>query len=186
MKPYHQLECNNLAEIQQQVLIWIESKNSQVLSSNKLWNKIDTTDLIKSTPALIKYCQSLDLKIREVALTIINKREDADLHIDELPITAKINIPILNTENTFNRWYDVPKDLIDSTQPILNHFGKKFYNFKNVDYTKLKLLGEIELLNPVVFNSQIAHNIILSEQCRFPRIVLSCAFFKEPLHYLQD
>jgi hypothetical protein len=186
MKPYHQLECDNLAEIQQQVLAWIQSKNSQILSSNELWNKINTTDLIKSAPGLIKYCQLLNLKIREVALTIINKKEDADLHIDELPVTAKINIPILNTKNTINRWYDIPQDLLDATKPILNHFGKKFYNFKNVDYTKLKLLGEIELLSPIVFNSQIAHNIILGEQCQFPRIVLSCTFFKEPLHYLKN
>ena len=138
------------------------------------------------TPALIEYCQLLDLKILNVALTIINKKENADLHIDELPVTAKINIPILNTRDTINRWYDVPQDLLDATEPILNHFGKKFYNFKNIDYTKLKLVGEIELLNPIVFNSQIAHNIILGEHSQFPRIVLSCTFFKEPLHYLQD
>jgi len=184
MKPYHQLTCNSLAEIQQQVLAWIKLKNSQVLSSNQLWNKIDTADLIKSTPALIEYCQSLDLKIREVALTIVNKNEDANLHIDELPITAKINIPILNTKNTINRWYDIPKDLLDATRPTINSFGKKFYDFKNIDYTKLKLLGEIELLNPIVFNSQIAHNIVLGKHCQFPRIVLSCTFFKEPLHYI--
>jgi len=190
MKPYHQLECNNLTEIQQQVLAWIQLKNSQILSSNQLWNKIDTANLIKFAPALIKYCQSLNLKIREVALTIINKKEnkkeDTGLHIDELPVTAKINIPILNTKNTMNRWYDIPQQLLDETEPTLNRFGKKFYNFNNVDYTKLKLLGEIELLNPVVFNSQIAHNIILGEQCCFPRIVLACTFFKEPLYYLKD
>jgi hypothetical protein len=46
-----------------------------------------------------------------------------------------------------------------ATQPVINEFGKKYYTFKNVDYSKLRLLGEIELLTPVVFNSQIAHNM---------------------------
>lgn len=186
MKPYHPLTCHSLSEIQQQVLLWIQSKNPAVLTSNRLWNKINTSDLVKSCPALIQYCQSLHLKIREVALTVVSAKADADLHIDELPVTAKINIPILNTENSFNRWYEIPAELLAATSPLINEFGKKFYNFKNVDYTKLKLLGEIELLSPIVFNSQIAHNIILGEQCQFPRIVLSCTFFEEPLHYLQD
>jgi len=186
MKPFHPLTCHSLSEIQQQVLLWIQSKNPAVLTSNRLWNKINTSDLVRSCPALIQYCQSLDLKIREVALTIVNAKEDADLHIDELPVTAKINIPILNTENTFNRWYEIPAELLAATQPVINEFGKKYYTFKNVDYSKLTLLGEIELLTPVVFNSQIAHNIVLGKDCRFPRIVLSCTFFKEPLYLLED
>jgi len=186
MKPYHCLPCNNLEEIQQQVLLWIQSKNPEVLHSNSLWNKIDIIDLIRATPALVKYCQTLDLKIRGVALTIINRPEDKSLHIDELPVTAKINIPILNTRNSFNRWYEIPTELFASTLPVINEFGQKFYRFNNVDYTKLKLLGEVELLTPVVFNSQMAHNIVLGRDCLFPRIVLACTFYKEPLYYLKN
>jgi hypothetical protein len=186
MKPYHPLACHSLSEIQQQVLLWIGSKNPAVLNSNRLWNKINTADLVKSCPALIQYYRLLNLKIREVSLTIVNEKEDADLHIDELPVTAKINIPILNTENTFNRWYEIPAELLAATSPVINKFGKKYYTFKNIDYSKLQLLGEIELLTPIVFNSQIAHNIVLGKDCCFPRIVLSCTFFNEPLHYLQD
>jgi hypothetical protein len=186
MKAYHKLDCNNLEEIQNQVLEWINLKNPKVLESNSLWNKIDTVDLIRSTPALTKYCQSMDLKIREVALTIVNNNRGADLHIDELPVTAKINIPILNTRNSYNRWYKIPDEILSTTEPVINGFGKKFYNFKNIDYTKLILLEEIELLTPVVFNSQIAHNIVLGRDCLFPRIVLACTFFQEPLHYLEN
>lgn len=186
MKPYHALPCDNLQEIQEEVLSWIESKKPEVLHSNSLWNKIDCIDLLRSTPSLIGYCQTLNLKIREVALTIINRNKGADLHIDELPVTAKINIPILNTRNSYNRWYEIPEELLSTTSPIINEFGKKFYEFKNVDYKKLKLLGEIELLQPVVFNSQLAHNIVLTDRSVFPRIVLACTFFKEPLDYLRD
>jgi hypothetical protein len=186
MKPYHALSCDNLQEIQKEVLSWIELKKPEVLHSNSLWNKIDSIDLLRSAPSLTGYCQTLRLKIREVALTIINRNNDANLHIDELPVTAKINIPILNTRNSYNRWYEIPEELLSATPPILNEFGKKYYEFKNVDYKKLKLLGEIELLQPVVFNSQLAHNIVLTDQSVFPRIVLSCTFFKEPLDYLRN
>jgi hypothetical protein len=186
MKPYHKLECNNLKDIQQQVLSWIFSKNPAILDSKQLWNKIDTADLIASTPSLTEYFKVLKLKLRELAITVTKEKKDVDLHIDELPVTAKINIPILNTENSYNRWYEIPKELFESTTPVVNQFGKKYYTFKNIDYSRLQLLGEIELINPVVFNSQIAHNIILKENAKLPRIVLSCTFFKEPVELLTD
>ena len=186
MKPYHKLECDNLSQIQDQVMDWIRSTNPGLLDSTTLWNKVHTADLVQSTPALVDYCKSMGLIIREVALTIINKQQDEELHIDELPITAKINIPILNTQNSYNRWYKVSEELLANTQPEINLFGKKYYTFTNVDYSKLKLLGELELIHPVVFDSQIAHNIVIEKECTFPRIVLSCTFFKEPLRYLED
>jgi len=186
MKPYHVLPCSNLKKIQEEVIRWIEKKNPSIFTSKSLWNKIDTIELIKSSPSLKNYFQTLNLKIRECALTLITEYKDPVLHIDELPVTAKINIPILNTKHSLNRWYNIPDWLLSSTSPISNKFGKKYYQFDNVDYKKLNLLGEIELLEPIVFNSQLAHNIVLSKQSIFPRIVLATTFFKEPINYLKE
>jgi len=188
MKPFHPLSCSmyHLSQIQTQVMEWIKTRQPTLLDSNSLWNKISTPDLIRSTPALVEWCKTHDLKIREVALTIVNNTEDRALHIDELPITAKVNIPIHNTRNSFNRWYDIPERMLRETKPIINEFGKKYYSFQNVDYGKLNMIGEIELVSPVVFNSQIAHNIVIGELCVLPRIVLACTFFNEPIHYLQQ
>ena len=188
MKPFHLLSCSmyHLAQIQFQVMEWIRTKQPTLLSSNSLWNKVHTPDLARNTPALVEWCGTHDLKLREVALTVVNKKVDADLHIDELPITAKVNIPIQNTKHSFNRWYHIPKNMFAETKPIVNEFGKKYYTFSNVDYSQLDMIGEMELLAPAVFNSQIAHNIVIGEQCVLPRVVLSCTFFNEPTHYLQQ
>lgn len=186
MKPYHLLPCKNLKEVQAEVLSWIESKNLNLLKSKSLWNKIDTLDLLSSTPALRIYLKSLNLKLRETSLTVVSHMKDIDLHIDELPVTAKINIPILNTQNTFNRWYEIPRDIMEKTKPIINKFGKKFYNFANINYSKLKLVGEVETIQPMVFNSQIAHNIIFGKNYQLPRVVLACTFFQEPIDYLKN
>ena len=186
MKPYHVLNCPGLEEIQNQVMNWLTNKNVNLLESSSLWNKINTVDMVKDCPALTTYLRQQKFKLREASITVMNKRQDATLHIDEMPVTAKVNIPIHNTKNTFNRWYDIPADIKKKFQPIVNEFGKKFYSFDNIDYNKIKLLGEIELLSPVVFNSQIAHNIVLGEQCELPRVVLACTFFNEPTHLLQN
>jgi hypothetical protein len=186
MKTHHKLQCDNLTRIQEQVLAWVKHQGTPLPESRSLWNKIHTPDLLAHSPALVEYFQTLGLKVREVAMTVINKHEDVGLHIDELPVTAKINIPISNTENSFNRWYRVPGSLMDETAPIVNEFGKKYYTFENVDYSKLELIDELELTGPAVFNSQIAHNIVVNKDCALPRLVLACTFFKEPLHYLED
>ena len=186
MKPYHQLECDTLPQIQQQVMEWIKNNRVDLLSSESLWNKVNTLELVRATPTLIDYCNTLGLKLREVALTVINQRSNAGLHIDELPVTAKMNIPIHNTMDSYNRWYRIPKEMFDSVGATENEFGKEYYSFTDVDYEKLEMVGELELLSPVIFNSQIAHNIILGDKCQLPRVVMACTFFNEPIHYLQD
>jgi len=185
MKPYHPLECNNLSDIQSQVMDWINTNHPSLLESDSLWNKLNTADLVRSTPALIEWCRSHDLKLREVALTVMHTPLGAELHIDELPVTAKVNIPIHNTTDSHNRWYEIPEEMLAETKPLINEFGKKYYWFKDVDYSRLKMIGELELLGPVVFNSQLAHNIVIGEQCKLPRVVLTCMFFNEPLQYLR-
>lgn len=186
MKPYHKLSCSMymLYQIQHQVMEWINSNNPLMLQSDSLWNKIDTADLVRHTPMLLEWCKTHDLRLREVALTVMHTPVGAGLHIDELPITAKVNIPIQNTKNSYNRWYEIPEDMLAETQPIIGPFGKKFYQFKDVDYSQLNMIGELELLDPVVFNSQLAHNIVIGDQCKLPRVVLTCMFFNEPSHYL--
>ena len=186
MKPYYILPCYNLIDIQKEVYNWIKNKNKNLLNSKSLWNKIDIVELLTAAPSVKKYFLFLNLKLKEVAITILTDNKDVTLHIDELPVTAKINIPILNTKNTFNQWYKIPKEIMSKTSPSPNEFGKNYYFFKNIDFSKLNLLGEVECTKPIVFNSQLAHNIIFKKKCKFPRIVLSCTFFKEPLNYLQD
>ena len=43
-----------------------------------------------------------------------------NLHIDELPVIAKINFPICNTEHTYNEWYTVPEEIMSTIEPMIN------------------------------------------------------------------
>jgi hypothetical protein len=185
LKPFHVLPCADLPRIQAEVMEWIHHQRPGLLMSDSLWNKCDTLPLLRAAPTLSKWFDQLDLKIRELAVTVVKEHEIFHLHIDELPVTAKINIPIQNTKNSCNRWYEIPEDLLKDYAPKTNEFGKKYYNFEGIDYSRLKMVGETELDGPLVFNSQIAHNIIIGEHAKFPRVVLACMFFHEPIHYLR-
>lgn len=189
MRPYQQLRCEQQSIIADKVLHFLRTETAlleNIPPDIDLWHKLSTIDLVRNVPELAEWCRTLDLYIRETSVTIVNQYQDVDLHIDELPVVAKINFPILNTKNTYNRWYQVPESLAIQYPPKINRFGKDYYSFKGIDLDQCKLIGEVELLEPVVFNSQIAHMIEIGKNVHLPRVVLSITFFREPTNFLID
>lgn len=186
MKCFYKLPCDYLSDIQTETLNYLRTETNMLDSkTGSLWNKIHTVDYLKKCPSLMKFCSSLKLKIKEIAFTVVWPDEQVFLHIDELPVTAKINFPILNTSKTINQWYKVPDELLKKYPPIMNSFGKEYYSFNDIDLTSCELLAETELDQPIVFNSQIAHTVRIPENSLFPRVVMPVMFFNEPLSYLK-
>jgi hypothetical protein len=187
LKPYHIIDCpEDVQSIIQEKVVKYLRDNTDLLDRTdlQLWNKIKTPDLIRAVPEIHKYYLSLGLRVKEISITVWNKLEDVPLHIDELPVTAKINFPILNTEHTYNEWYRVPEELLATVTPIINQFGSAFYDLKSLDLSKCDKIAELVVTQPVVFNSQIPHRIRIAEQAQFPRIVMPCTFFNEPIGWL--
>ena len=188
LKPYALVDCPASVQstISSKVLDYL-SLNTNLLTDKNLalWNKINTPLLLKAVPEIGDFYKSIGLKIREISITVWNSHNDVSLHIDELPVTAKINFPILNTKNSLNEWYDVPQEILNSVEPLINKFGAKHYNLESVDLSKCTLIDAIELSQPVVFNRQIPHKIRITEQAQFPRIVMPCMFFNEPISFLE-
>lgn len=187
LKPYAPVDCPVQSTISNKVLDYLGTNTNLLTEKNlKLWNKVDTVALLKAVPEITEFYRGLGLKLREVAITVWNKHQDVPMHIDELPVTAKINFPILNTRHTVNEWYHVPKEIMDTVEPIVNHFGSAYYDLGGVDLSKCTLIAETETSQPIVFNSQIPHRIRITEQAQFPRIVMPCTFFNEPISWLAD
>jgi hypothetical protein len=190
LKPYHQLECPDDLQkiIADKTVDFLKTKTDFFtrLDELSLWNKLNSLDFIQHVPELVKYFQGFNLKLKEVALTVCNSNTDVGLHIDELPVVAKINFPILNTQGSRNLWYHVPKELMDTVTPVINIFGYAFYNLENINLDKCTKISDVEVLKPVVFNSQIPHMIEMSRCKEFPRLVLTCMFFNEPVDFLKE
>ena len=185
LKPWNYIDCPAQSIISDKVLNYLKDHTEFLTNQNlKLWNKINTAELVHAVPEIVTWCMSYNLKIKEIAITVWNKPVDVGLHVDELPAVAKINFPILNTKNSFNEWYTVPKELFEQVKPIRNQFGAEYYNLENIDLTQCTKIGRVELLRPVVFNSQIPHKIRMTADMQFPRIVMSIIFHHEPLYFL--
>jgi hypothetical protein len=190
LKPFHVLPCDpNLQQtISDRVVTFLQTQTDLYsdLDSRSLWNKLDTLALVQAVPELVGYFKTFGLILKEVAVTVCNSNKNADLHIDEPPVTAKINFPILNTAGSQNLWYDVPKELLDQVTPVINQFGFAYYNLNSIDISKCQPIGKVEITKPVVFNSQLPHMIDMSKCTEFPRLVLTCMFFNEPVDFLKE
>jgi hypothetical protein len=189
LKPYHQLDCaDDLQKIISEKTIDFLKTRHDILNVTRpsLWNKLDTAEFVRAVPELLQYFKTFKLQLREVAFTICVSNENAGLHIDELPVVAKVNFPILNTQHSQNLWYKVPDRLMAQVKPIVNQFGSAYYNLSEIDLDQCQLIASVEVLKPIVFNSQIPHMIDMSKCQSFPRVVLTCMFFNEPVDFLKD
>lgn len=180
LKPYVELECNNIDIIAKKILAIIEDK----LDKSHGWIFLDSTRLLKEVPELLEFFKSHGLYLKHSAVTIL--QGDFDLHIDVAPTIAKINFPILNTNGWVNRWYDIDYEALKNCPRIIDEHGYEKEDITQLDAADIKLCAELyDFKTPIVFNSRIGHSVVQIDKQQRPRVVASFTFINEPLHFLK-
>lgn len=157
MKCYVELQCDDIEVISKQIYQFLKEKTDILTTTKYGWHFIDCKELINSAPNLFEYFKSNKLVPRHAAVTIVTNNTHLARHIDEKPVIAKINFPVIGTTGWANRWYSddvIIAELLDMKQPI-------------------------------VFNSQIEHSVEKITATEAPRIVASFTFYNEPLTWLE-
>lgn len=184
MKPYAELACDDLEIIQQDVYNVLLDQTELGSADYKNWQFVDAKKLITTIPTLAKFFLKHRLFVRNAAVTVLY--EDLPLHLDALPMIAKVNIPILNTQGWVNRWYDVSEETIAQLPKTHNTFGSVQEDVSGLDLNDLSTLAEIhDLSRPIVFHSRIPHSVINLSATELPRIVASFTFINQPLGLLK-
>lgn len=161
MKSYKILECNNLGQISQELYDFLKKRNFLHRPNIQFWNPLSKDDLyslLKTSRHTFNWLSGLGLRVREGSFTIWNEKIKTGPHVDAPPVVAKINVPVLNTSDTYNVWFD--KDM--------------------------KEIDRVECVYPVVFRSDILHTVELGAGAKLPRIQMSFCFYNEPLNKLTD
>lgn len=159
MKCFYILECKELEKISNELYTFLDKKELLKKSNLQFWNflnKKELFDLLTSSPVLTEWFTKLKLRVREGSFTVWNDRIQTSPHVDAPPVIAKINIPVLNTKNTYNIWYDENQNEI----------------------------ARVECIHPIVLRSNILHTVEVSKEALLPRIQFSFCFYDEPLNYL--
>ena len=157
MKCYVTLPTDSIHVISQGIHNHLQTHSDVLTTTNYGWHFIDCKKLLSSVPELLEFFRQLNLIPRHAAVTVITDNTHLPKHIDEPPVVAKINLPVINTQGWANRWYqdgELIAELLDMDQPI-------------------------------VFNSQIAHSVEKLTAIEMPRVVASFTFYNEPVDLLK-
>ena len=157
LKYFVELPCDNVEIISAEIYKFLET-NTDLINSDKVgWNFIDCTALLSSAPTLMEFFKTYKLIPRHAAITIVSDDTHLPKHVDELPVLAKINFPVINTQGWANRWYENDQ-----------------------------LVAELlDMKLPTAFNSQVLHSVEKTTAIRLPRIIASFTFYNEPLYLLK-
>ena len=157
MKTYVELPYDNIKTISAGIYNFLQEKTDLLNTKQFGWHFVDCKQLLDHVPELLDFFKQHKLVPRHAAVTIVSENEHLPKHIDELPVIAKINIPVLNTQGWANRWYENDQ-----------------------------LVSELlDMEYPIVFNSQIEHSVEKTTANEIQRIVASFTFHNEPLDLLK-
>lgn len=160
MKNFEILECKNLPEISQELYNFLKDNKHLQRTDIRFWNFLDKDSLYsltKKCTETMTWFKKLNLRVREGSFTIWNDTVYTTPHVDAPPVIAKINIPLLNTKNTFNVWFNERGEEID----------------------------RVECVYPIVLRSNVLHTVEVSPDAVLPRIQISFNFYNEPIKYLE-
>jgi len=157
MKAYVELPCKDIEIISEKIYNFLKTVPGLLTTENFGWNFIDCRLVLTQVPELVDFFKQHKLIPRHAAITIVKESWHLPQHIDELPVIAKMNLPVINTSGWANRWY------------------------KN----DIMIAELLDITQPVIFNSQITHSVEKTTATLLPRIVASFTFYNEPVHLLK-
>lgn len=187
-KPYVELNCDpiRLAIISANIYKFLQTETELLTNGAVGWQFIDCKKLLKQNPELLKFFMEHKLLPKDAAVVILTETGQLPLHIDELPVTAKINMPVINTKGWVNQWYSITEDNLKNCPMVINQFGKEVEDLKKLPVDAFTLLAEIHDLDKVIaFNSRIPHVVNKTTATVTPRIIATFTFHNEPLELLK-
>jgi hypothetical protein len=170
---YQHLPCDNYEEINREVLAFILKYNI-VEDSRAFWNPVSVVDFIRACPKFDAWTRENNVRIKTLSVTLGFINRCCLAHTDTPPARFKLSWPVLNTSNTYNRWFSAP----DTATKELNSYGGTVY-FVEEELTEL---DRVCVDRPMIIDAGVIHDVWVDGNIIAPRIGLQCQLIKEPAH----
>ena len=132
-------------------------------------------DFCNANRTLINDCfREFDLNVISTAFYVTYDNDQGSLHSDNSKLQARINIPILNCENSYTEYYTVSKTRF--------HTNDRYTVILPENDAIIELVDRVELTCPTVIRVNEFHKITLGKLT--PRISLTISFNHDPIYLL--
>lgn len=182
---YKELECDNIQLISTKIYTFLKDKTKLLANGSIGWQFINVKELLLDIPELLVFFKKHKLAVRSASVVILYENGQLPIHIDELPVVAKINFPVINTTGWTNRWFKINQQELDNLPMVTNQFGALVEDLSILADTQFTVLTELaNLVTPIVFNSRIPHDVIKTTATEVPRVIASFTFCNDPVRLL--
>ena len=141
------------------------------------WYNLNLISLIKECPEIIVAFKKYELKPVMAAVYVMYDITHTSIHADDFPSQARINLPLLNCENTYTNFYeskDEPSKWVNPDSGVVSYTVVG-------DYT---LVDRVELKQATIIRTKVLHSVDLPLGNPVPRITLTLGFNKDPVFLL--
>jgi len=143
---------------------------------NNMWQVIDQTDLHEQVPEIKNLFKPMNLTVRNTAFFVSTQMQNT-IHRDGVPGRCRINIPILNCENTQTKFYVSHSKENRKNQP-------NGISYQQYDASECSYIDSYYLNCPVILRVNELHQVF-QDYNRLPRV--SCTIgFHENIEYLME
>jgi hypothetical protein len=141
---------------------------------------LNTENYLNSVPEINLAFSEYNLECRFASIYIMYNPTHTFVHVDRSPTKARINLPLLNCDNTFTHFYSGGElqDYINPGTGMISSIPK------NDD--DITLESSLEMKKTTVVRITELHKVELPSNNPVPRITLSLFFDKDPVFLLDS
>jgi hypothetical protein len=180
MKTYwSRISIQHLAEIQTNTLAYIKQTKEQYTSPFHIFKWQEFVDHV---PEIQTAFDHLNMKVIQVCAYFMQHNQNARPHRDHTTIPIRVNVPILNTANTWTNFYqfNTPQDPVKIKQ-LPN--GLQYLHYDEQD---LELVDCCEIIEPTLIRPMEIHSVDFAANNPTPRITLTMVLDPCPYEYFTD
>ncbi len=179
-KYYAKIDMQDLEVIQDKTLKYLIKIRSQ-LENNSAFQVFLWKPFVEHVPELLTAFDHLNMEVTQICAFFLDNQPAAP-HRDDTLIPIRVNVPILNTTNTFTCFYE-PKDPDTLLTATLQPNGLPYNTY---DKHNIQLMDQCEIIEPTLIRPQEIHNVETVITNPTPRITLTMVLNPMPYEYFPD
>jgi hypothetical protein len=179
MKYWKRIKMKDLETIQHKSLKYIKNNRDKFVDAP--FSPINFKSFVEAVPEFMSAFEEYDITPVQVSAYIMYSNSDGAAHKDYLTDSARINIPIINCENSWTNFY---KLVVPGTEPkvVVNSKGQPYISYSPED---IVLEDRVQIIEPTIIRPLEIHSIEMDDT-RVPRITLTVCTRPVPEFLLMD